>query len=123
MRAVKATMRTIHATPEEVTLAIDKVLGTRARARDRAAASAAAADWAAICARLEAQSGIPAEEWMWKRSGAYAILAYNDLHEFARAYSGGPGGGRMLDELDDAMTALRLVSARIERRVKEVKNG
>ena len=123
MRAVKATMRTIHSTPEEVNLSIDKVLGTRVRARYRAATSAAAADWAAICARLEAQSGIPAEEWMWKRSGAYAILAYNDLHEFARAYSGGSGGGRMLDELDDAMTALRLVSSRIEKRVKEVKHG
>jgi hypothetical protein len=123
MRAVKDTMCRIHATPEEVNQAVDVVLGTRARAAGQGSASAAAADWAAICARLEAQSGIPAEEWMWKRSGAYAILAYNDLHEFARAYSGGSGGGLMLDELDDAMTALRLVSSRIEKRVKEVKHG
>ena len=124
MRAVKATMRTIHATPEEVNLAIDAVLGLARRpATPKSTASDAAADWAALCVRLEAQSGIPAEEWMWKRSGSYAILAYNDLHEFARAYSGGSGGERMLDELDDAMTALRLVSSRIEKRVKGTTTG
>ena len=127
MRAVRATMRTIHATPEEVNRAIDVVLGFRANARPRRAeASAAAADWASLCARLESQTGIPASEWMWERSGAYAILAYNDLHEFARAYSGG-SAEHMVDELDDAMTALRLAAAAVEKRVKasgkEVANG
>ena len=121
MRAVRATMRTIHATPEEVNRAIDVVLGVRANARPRRAeASAAAADWASLCARLESQTGIPAQEWLWKRSGAYAILVYNDLHEFARAYSARAGGGDHLqDELDDAMTALRLAAAAIEKRVKD----
>lgn len=118
MRAVKATMRTVHATPEEVNLAIDAVLGLRANAKPRRAGeNAAAADWAALCARLETQTGIPADEWMWCRSGAYAILAYNDLHEFASAYSRGRAE-HMVDELDDAMTALRLAAAAVEKRVK-----
>lgn len=126
MRAVRATMRRIHATPEEVNRAIDVVLGLRPNAggpRSRAADSATAADWAALCVRLETQTGIPAAEWMWKRSGAYAILAYNDLHEFARAYSGGGPAERMQDELDDAMCALRVAAAAIEKRVREVPHG
>ena len=126
MRAVRATMRRIHATPEEVNRAIDVVLGLRPNAggpRSRAADSATAADWAALCVRLETQTGIPAAEWMWKRGGAYAILAYNDLHEFARAYSGGGYAERMQDELDDAMCALRVAAAAIEKRVMEVPHG
>ncbi len=125
MHAVRATMRTIHATPDEVNRAIDVVLGIRANAHPRRAdETAAAADWAALCARLEAQTGIPAHEWMWKRSGAYAILAYNDLHEFARAYSTRAGSGdRLQDELDDAMTALRLAAAEIEKRVKAARKA
>ncbi|MBR6734085.1 MAG: hypothetical protein IKL96_06770 [Kiritimatiellae bacterium] len=126
MRAVRATMRTIHATPEEVNRALDAALGIRADARPRRAdePSEAAADWAALCARLESQTGIPAAEWTWKRSGAYAILAYNDLHEFARAYSGGRRSqDRLVDELDDAMNALRAATAAIEKRVKEARHG
>lgn len=124
MRAVRATMRTIHATPDEVNRAIDAVLGIRADARPRRAdGAAAAADWAALCARLESQTGIPAAEWMWKRSGAYAILAYNDLHEFARAYAGGRSQDRLADELDDAMNALRVATAAIEKRVKATRGG
>ncbi len=123
MRAVRATMRTIHATPEEVNRAVDVILGVRADVRpSRAGDSASAADWAALCARLESQTGISASEWMWKRSGAYAILAYNDLHEFARAYAGGRAG-HMADELDDAMCALRAASAAIEKRVMGQRGG
>lgn len=122
MRAVRATMRTIHATPEEVNRAIDVALGLRANVRPRRADASAAADWAALCARLETQTGVPAREWIWNRSGAYAILAYNDLHEFARAYSG-RSETRMMDELDDAMCALRSVTAAIEKRVKEAVHG
>ena len=71
MRAVKATMRTIHATPEEVNRALDAALGLARRpTTPKSTTAAAAADWAAICARLETQTGIPAAEWIWKRSGA-----------------------------------------------------
>ena len=118
MHAVKATMRTIRATPEEVNRAMDAVLGLLADARPGSAETrAAAADWAALCARLETQTGIPATEWMWRRSGAYAIRAYNDLHAFAMAYTKG-GGGRMLDELDGALTNLAKAKAAITKRVK-----
>lgn len=124
MRAVKATMRTIHATPEEVNRALDAALGLARRpTTPKSTTAAAAADWAAICARLETQTGIPAAEWIWKRSGAYAIMAYNDLHEFANAHGGGRSDGHMLDELDEAMTALRLATSRIERRVKGAAHG
>ena len=117
MEAVRATMRTIHATPEEVDGALDAALGVRRNARPRIADSGAAMDWSALCARLETQTGIPASEWMWNRSGAYAILAYNDLHEFAGAYSGKKSSRRLHDELDDAMCALRAATAAIEKRV------
>ena len=124
MRAVKATLRTIHATPEEINVAMDAALGLRAHARaSKADVSAASADWAALCARLETQTGIPAREWIWKRSGSYAILAYNDLHAFARAYAGGRSATQMRDELDDAMCALRRVAASVEKRAKEARNG
>ena len=118
MRAVRATMRTIHATPAEVDRAMDAALGLRADEEPRRAAQSAAADWASLCVRLETQTGIPAVEWMWSRSGSYAIMAYNDLHAFARAYGSGGRGERMLDELDDAMTALKRIEARISRRVR-----
>lgn len=117
MKAVRATMRTIHATPEEVDSALDVALGVRRNAKPRIADSGAAIDWSALCARLETQTGIPASEWMWKRSGAYAILAYNDLHEFAGAYSGKKSSRHLQDELDDAMCALRMEVAAIEKRV------
>ena len=122
MRAVKETLRHIHATPEEVNRAMDEALGVKPRLR-RTGNSAAPADWAALCARLESQTGIPAKEWMWGRSGAYAILAYNDLHEFASAYARGRSTNHMTDELDDAMCALRLTAAAIEKRVREGGNG
>jgi len=123
MRAVKSTMRTIHATPEEVNRAIDAALGLTRGTTRTSADGDAAADWAALCTRLETQTGIPATEWMWKRSGAYAILAYNDLRTFAKAYLGGRSAERMHDELDDAMCALRVAAAAIEKRVKEAKHG
>ena len=123
MRAVKATVRAIHATDAEIDRAMDAALGLRADTRTgRAETSAAATDWAALCARLETQTGIKAEEWLWRRSGAYAILSYNDLHAFARAHSG-RGGDRMLDELDAAMTHLAKLKASIVRRTEEAGHG
>ena len=124
MPAVRKTMSSIHATPEEVNAAMDAVLGLAVRPASGKEAQAAAADWSALCSRLETQTGIPATEWIWNRSGSYAILAYNDLHSFARAYGAGGGDGeRMVDELDAAMSDLRICLVAIEKRVKESRNG
>lgn len=120
--AVKACCRGICATPDEVDRAVDEALGERPRRPARADdgdAGRAAADWRALCARLETQTGIPAREWIWKRSSGYALRCYQDLHAFAAAYAGnGTAACRaMRDELDAANEALQLVKVGIMKRV------
>ena len=79
-------------------------------------------DWRSLCARLETQTGIPAREWIWSRSSAYALHCYNDLDAFARA-CGGKSGTAMRDELDAATEALQLVKVRIMKRVERTRGG
>lgn len=121
-RAVRGFLSTVCATPEEVNLAVDRVLGLADRAPDAEERASSGADWATLCARLEANTGIPATAWMWERSSAYAISAYNQLHAFARAY-GASGRGSfedLRDELDRANEALKRVEARI---LEKMENG
>lgn len=73
-------------------------------------------DWQGIIARLESQSGIPAEEWIWRRSLDYTRMAYRDLSRFAAA-CGGRKAERMKDELDYAMNALARIRSEIIGRV------
>lgn len=119
-KAVKRFCRGIAATPQEVNAALDEVLKIRPNGRRRDDNVMAAADYAAICARLEGQTGIPASEWLWKRSSAYAMKVYADLHEFASAYSATTkrNPASMRDELDAATEALNLVKLRISRKAK-----
>ena len=74
-------------------------------------------DWQSVVARLESQSGIPAEKWIWERSLDYTRRAYNDLSRFAAA-CGGKKSERMKDELDYAMNALARLRAEIIARVE-----
>lgn len=76
-------------------------------------------DFATIVARLEVESGIPRDSWLWGRSLVYTMTAYATMHEFAAAFSAGGGGGgrsRMMDELDDALRNLARVKEAIVRR-------
>lgn len=116
LRACRRTARRISATPAEVNAALDVVLGLAPDLRQKDV-SDAAADWCALCARLETQTGIPAREWIWNRSAAYAVKCYNDLHQFAAAYAGA-GNTHLRDELDAACEALQVLKVRIMNRVK-----
>ena len=82
-----------------------------------------ATDFAQIVARLEVQSGIPRSAWLWERSLMYVYTAYSEMRSFAAACSGKGGEGRMIDELDEALTNLAKVKAAIVRRVREELRG
>ena len=75
-------------------------------------------NFAQIVARLEVQSGIPRSVWLWERSLLYVYTAYAEMRRFAAACAGKGGEGRMLDELDEALTNFAKVKAAIVRRVK-----
>lgn len=110
---------------EELTAAICRANGIdphALRLRDRARPSGGGArkDFASLVSRLEAESGLPRETWLWGRSLGYVLKAYGELHAFASAFAGKRREmDRMLDELNEAMTGLAKVKAGIFRRVTE----
>ncbi len=123
--AIRKFALRVPATQKELALAVDKALGRTDDADDPKRGATPqkenALDWAALVARLEGQSGIRADEWLWGRSAGYAVRAYNDLATFARRYGAATGGGeerRMKDLLDEAMNALARCKARIGRRIR-----
>ena len=127
-KAVAGTARSIFATPQEVDRAIERVIGLRVPVRGEDETHDAATDWAGIAVRLETQTGIPASEWIWKRSSAYAMKSYSDLHAFARAHGSGKSRSvkPALDELDAAVEARQALKVKIAKRVKaekEAKDG
>ena len=88
---------------------------SKADAADRERAQT---DWAALVARLEVQSGIPADEWLWGHSFFQTMKCYEEMHRFAAAFSDGRDARRrMLDELDEAVNDLQRLKAQIGRRV------
>ena len=101
--------------------AVDKALGRSGndapdtREPDAAEREAAMTDWSAMVARLEVESGIVRDDWLWGRSAEYTVRAYHELHVFAARASGGDDRRRMFDELDRAINAL----ARLKKRIKE----
>lgn len=116
--AIRETMAKVMATAEEINLALDIVLGLKSDTREKKSiVTKAAKDWAALLRRLETQSGIGKDEWLWNRPADYALKAYSDLHDFADAYSGGKPQ-HMRDELDAAQEALNRIAVRVMRRVK-----
>lgn len=126
-KAEKAILRCvlrIPATMDEIEYAVDAALGRRPDTRRRGNAIDESVDWSRIAARLEANSGIRAEEWLWGRSTTYAIRAYNDLLRLAAATSGDAAAfERRQDELDDALNALAELRKGIIARVKDGKEG
>jgi len=114
---VKGYFRGLACTIDEVNLALDRIFG-KPKAPADAEETPESVSWAAICARLEAQTGIPADEWMWQRSGKYLIRCYRDLHTFAEAYAKDGERRHATDELDDAVLALQELKLAIMRRAK-----
>ena len=77
-------------------------------------------DWASIIARLEGQTGIPADEWCWNRSADYALRVHEDLQRFAKA-AAGEKVAEMRDEADMATSALARLRSQIKARVGKAK--
>lgn len=73
-------------------------------------------DWGTVIARLEGQTGIPAEEWCWNRSADYALRVHEDLKRFADIV-GGRDTERMRDEADMATSDLARLRSAIRSRV------
>ena len=114
---VKGYFRGLACTIDEVNAALDVIFSRKDPETDRNEMPEAAS-WASICARLEAQTGVPADEWMWQRSGKYLIRCYRDLHTFAEAYAKDGERRHATDELDEAVVALQELKLAIMRRVK-----
>lgn len=73
-------------------------------------------DWATVVARLEGQTGIPADQWCWNRSADYALRVHEDLKHFAEQCAG--HSSRMMDEVDEATRRLARMRAEIINRVE-----
>ena len=114
---VKGYFRGLACTIDEVNLALDRIFG-RERGEAKPEETPETVSWAAICARLETQTGIPADEWMWGRSGKYVLNCYRDLHAFAEANAKDGAKRHAADELDEAVIALQELKLSIMRRVK-----
>ena len=117
---VQGHFRTLAATPQEINAGLDALFGLKPRETDGNDVPEAAS-WAAICSRLEMQTDIPADEWMWERSGKYMLKCYRDLKKVSDALGRGGDDADSGDELDDAVNALQRLKLDIMRRVK--KNG
>ena len=92
----------------------------RQSARERMRAEAQT-DFATVVARLEVESGLSRDAWLWGRSLVYAMNAYIQMHEFASAFSAGGAAqkARMMDELDDALRNLARVKTLIVNGVQD----
>ena len=76
-------------------------------------------DFAAMVARLEVASGMPAKVWLWDRSFMSMMKSYAELHAFAAAFATGKESrAKMDDELNDAVNDLARIKLQIYRRVK-----
>ena len=76
-------------------------------------------DWVAFLARLETQTGIRKDEWLWGKSAMYTIRAYRDLHAFASKYAANGDKVRVFDAMDRALNAL----ARLKKSIKDRLEG
>ena len=99
--------------------AVDKALGAVERGEDKNIGTEKRNDWVAFLARLETQTGIKKDEWLWGRSAAYTIRAYQDLHSFASKYAPNADRVRVFDAMDKALNALARTKKRIKDRIEK----
>ena len=95
--------------------AVDKALGAPCIEDREKMGAETRSDWVAFLARLETQTGIRKDEWLWGKSAAYTIRAYRDLHAFAAKYAATGDKVRVFDAMDRALNAL----ARLKKRIKD----
>lgn len=81
----------------------------------------ASTDFAALVARLEVASGIPAADWLWGRSLVSLAKSYVELEELSDALGGGRRERRI--ELDEAVQNLARACAAISRRLRVERGG
>lgn len=126
-RAVRDALERCPVTSAEMDAALERVLDNPRAGRDNEPQQRTAFSWAALCAKLEARTGIPARDWIWEKSGGYVLKCYAALEEFAFAAALQAGSKavytRMKDELDDAMENLQRVKVAIMRRVRAAREG
>lgn len=118
--AIVRTCLRLACSRSEVERAVDKALGRVGDLYDADAAKerkAARTDWAGFVARLETQTGIARDEWLWGRSAEYAKRAFQDLHAFAALNCRERVKVRVFDEMDRAITALARLKKSIRDRI------
>lgn len=81
-----------------------------------------AVDFAGIVARLEVESGIPRNEWVWGMSFLRMARAYAEMHEYAKALGGQKSAEKLRNELDEAVANLARVKSAIVKRVRAAKD-
>lgn len=69
-----------------------------------------------MIARVEAQTGIPRDHWLWGESYSQMLAVYNQCERIVAA-SGGKTATRLQDELDRAQNELQRLKVRIMRRI------
>lgn len=103
----------------EVTRAMNLAYGVDAHEApkgDKRVKEKAEEDFAALVARLEVASGIPAKDWLWGRSIVSMMKSYVELTELSIAALGKHEESHI--ELDEAVENLARVCAAISKRVK-----
>jgi len=104
----------------ELTDAISRAYGVERHdappKRTSEAAERAKTDYAALVARLEVASGIPAKAWLWGRSVASMMKSYVELSELAVAAFGSKDNDASI-ELDEAVENLARICAAIGERL------
>lgn len=103
--------------------AVDKALGRVGMfdATDKKQEEEVQTDWVAFIARLETQTGIKKDEWLWGRSANYVIRAYHDLHAFSASFAANGVKARVFDALDKALTNLAVLKKSIKDRLERAK--
>lgn len=118
-RNVRAALRTVTATSDEVDAALERVLGIASCASRRDGEEAVAetsTSWAHLLAKIEASTGIRREHWLWGVSYRETLRAYHEARQVAAA--SGSRAPEMLDELDEATNALQRIKVNIMKRVR-----
>lgn len=79
-------------------------------------AERAQTDFASLIARLEVETGVPSDTWLWGKSLWQMLRCYEEMHAFAAAFAAGEGSRRkMVDELDEAVNDLARLKLEIMR--------
>ena len=119
-RAILKTVLRFACHQGELSMAVNRAYGINpydAPIKASPAQAKAETDYAALVARLEVQSGIPAKAWLWGRSIASMMKSYTEMSELAVAAFKDKDDGEPHMELDEAVENLARVCAGIGERL------